>query len=58
MSNRVLGTKEYKETCDGWFDRIMLQMDPAFGTDEQYAKLVETARKYNAIVLGDIIPGI
>jgi len=48
---------EYTPTVDGWFDRISLNIDPAFGSDKQYRNLVKTAGKFNSIIIGDIIPG-
>jgi trehalose synthase len=44
-------------TVDGYFDRIGMDIDPAFGTDTEYVRLTQTARRYGAIVIGDIIPG-
>lgn len=49
--------KEQTPTVDGYFDRIKLEIAPAFGTDEQYAKMVTTAKKFSGQVAGDIIPG-
>ncbi|MGM0440167.1 MAG: maltose alpha-D-glucosyltransferase [Chlamydiota bacterium] len=48
---------QHHPTEDGWFDRISLTIDPAFGEDQEYKKLVKNAAKYHAIVIGDIIPG-
>jgi len=47
----------YTPSIDGNFDRISLEIDPAFGTEAQYKELVATARAHHATVIGDIIPG-
>jgi trehalose synthase len=44
-------------TIDGHFDRIGMDIDPAFGTDAEYAAMTSAARARGAIVIGDIIPG-
>lgn len=49
--------KEYTPTVDGWFDRISLEIDPKFGTEEEYKALVAEASKAGAIIVGDVIPG-
>ena len=51
----VKGT-EYTPTTDGWFDRISLELDPAIGTEEDYAKLVAVASKRKGSVAGDLVP--
>ncbi|WP_232069680.1 hypothetical protein [Gemmata massiliana] len=38
----VQGT-EYTPTTDRWFDHVSLDLDPALGTAEEYAKLVAVA---------------
>jgi len=47
----------YTPSVDGNFDRISFDIDPAFGTEEQYKSLTQTARTHGAIVIGDVIPG-
>jgi trehalose synthase len=47
----------YTPSVDGNFDRISFDIDPDFGTEEQYKALVQTARSHGAIVIGDVIPG-
>ena len=44
----VEGT-EYTPTTDGWFDRISLDLDPALGTEEEYARLVAVAAERKAV---------
>lgn len=50
-------TRVYGETCDGYFDRISLSIDPVFGTEQEYQKMVQAANAKSAIILGDLIPG-
>jgi trehalose synthase len=47
----------YTPSVDGNFDRISFDIDPDFGTEEQYKGLVQAARSHGAIVIGDVIPG-
>ncbi len=47
----------YTPSVDGHFDRISFEIDPEFGTEEQYRSLVQAARTHGAIVIGDVIPG-
>jgi maltose alpha-D-glucosyltransferase/alpha-amylase len=51
----VRGT-EYTPTLDGWFDRISLDLDPALGTEDEYARLVEVAAEHKGAVAGDLVP--
>jgi len=44
-------------TVDGGFDRIGLDIDPAFGTTAEYRDMASAARDHGAIVIGDVIPG-
>lgn len=56
VAGGVKGT-EYTPTVDGFFDRINLIIAPEFGTDEDYRNMVEVAKRFNAIIAGDIVPG-
>lgn len=47
----------YTPTVDGHFDRISMEIDPAFGTEAQYKAMVSAAHRHGAIVIGDIVPG-
>ena len=47
----------YTPSVDGNFDRISFDIDPEFGTEDQYKSLVDAARKHGAVVIGDVIPG-
>jgi trehalose synthase len=49
--------REYTPTIDGNFDRISTEIDPGFGTEEEYKSMVLHARQNGAVVIGDIIPG-
>jgi trehalose synthase len=49
--------REYTPTVDGNFDRISTEIDPGFGTEEEYKSMVRHARQNGAVVIGDIIPG-
>ena len=49
--------QEYTPSIDGNFDRISMEIDPAFGTEAQYKSLVAVARAHGAVVIGDVIPG-
>ena len=49
--------REYTPTVDGNFDRISAEIDPSFGTEEEYKAMTANARANGAIVIGDIIPG-
>ena len=48
---------EFTATIDGNFDRISSEIDPAFGTEDEYRSMVRHARDNAAVVIGDIIPG-
>jgi trehalose synthase len=47
----------YGPTIDGHFDRIELDVDPAFGNVDQYKQAVQAAREHGIAIIGDIIPG-
>src|SRR5215467_1510269 len=48
---------DFTPTIDGNFDRISSEIDPAFGTEDEYISMVGHARDNGAVVIGDIIPG-
>jgi trehalose synthase len=52
----VHGTS-YGPSIDGYFDRIELTIDPAFGSDEQYRALVRCAGEHGIAIIGDMVPG-
>ena len=47
----------YTPSVDGNFDRISFDIDPSFGTEREYGRLVQVARSHGAIVIGDVVPG-
>ena len=49
--------RQYTPTIDGNFDRISTEIDPGFGTEDEYKALTKNAGSNGAIVIGDIIPG-
>lgn len=56
--NRAGGVEgmTFTPTLDGWFDRISLELDPALGTEKEYARMVEAARNRQARIAGDLVP--
>ncbi|KHL25213.1 trehalose synthase [Croceibacterium mercuriale] len=46
----------YTPTIDGNFDRIGFEIDPAFGTTEEFVAISRMAAAHNAIVIDDVIP--
>jgi maltose alpha-D-glucosyltransferase/alpha-amylase len=51
----VKGTED-TPTSDGWFDRVSLDLDPALGTEAEYAQLVEVAAEHKGSIAGDLVP--
>ncbi|MCC6455815.1 MAG: maltose alpha-D-glucosyltransferase [Caldilineaceae bacterium] len=49
--------RTFTPSVDGNFDRIGLEMDPNFGTTDEYIAMSHTAARHNAIVIDDVIPG-
>jgi trehalose synthase len=56
---RAGGITGWTETAsvDGHFDRISTQIDPAFGTEDEFRRLVDSADRHNGIIIDDIVPG-
>jgi trehalose synthase len=44
-------------TVDGHFDRISTEIDPMFGTAEEYRDLCSAAATFGGIIIDDIVPG-
>ncbi|MGK5114868.1 MULTISPECIES: maltose alpha-D-glucosyltransferase [unclassified Geodermatophilus] len=44
-------------SVDGHFDRISMQIDPAFGSEEDFRTLTVTAAAHGGVVIDDIVPG-
>lgn len=51
-----LNGHEFTPTIDGHFDRIGLDIDPAYGTQEQFIMMSHVTAEHGAIVIDDIIP--
>ena len=52
-----VGDRGYGPSIDGNFDRIELQIDPNYGSEEQYQQLVKSAGEYGITIIGDLVPG-
>ncbi|MEU0497526.1 maltose alpha-D-glucosyltransferase [Mycobacterium sp. NPDC006124] len=48
---------EYTSSVDGHFDRISTQIDPAFGTEDEFRKMCATANWYGGTIIDDVVPG-
>jgi trehalose synthase len=44
-------------SVDGHFDRISTQIDPAFGTEDEFRSMCGTANWYGGTIIDDIVPG-
>lgn len=44
-------------SVDGHFDRISTQIDPAFGSEEEFRQMCGTANWYGGTIIDDIVPG-
>jgi trehalose synthase len=53
------GISGWQETpsVDGHFDRISTQIDPAFGTEDEFRLLCDVAEAHGGSVIDDIVPG-
>ncbi|BBX17705.1 maltose alpha-D-glucosyltransferase [Mycolicibacterium duvalii] len=47
----------YTPSVDGHFDRIGTQIDPAFGTEDEFRQMCATAAWYGGTIIDDIVPG-
>jgi trehalose synthase len=56
---RAGGIVGWQETpsIDGHFDRISTEIDPAFGTEEEFRRLSDVADAHGGSVIDDIVPG-
>lgn len=52
-----LNGRRLTPSIDGHFDRISMNVDPAFGTEEEFRMLCATAAEYEGTVIDDIVPG-
>ncbi|MGB3356785.1 MAG: maltose alpha-D-glucosyltransferase [Mycobacterium sp.] len=48
---------QHTPSVDGHFDRISTQIDPAFGTEEEFRQMCSTATWYGGTIIDDIVPG-
>ncbi len=48
--------RTYTPSIDGFFDRIELNIDPLFGTNEEYAQLTKSAKEADIAIIGDLVP--
>jgi trehalose synthase len=48
--------RTFTPTIDGNFDRISMEIDEKFGTQEEFLSLSRTAMAANAIVIDDVVP--
>jgi trehalose synthase len=48
---------DYTPSVDGHFDRISMEIDPAFGSFDEFRRLSEVAHERFAVVIDDIVPG-
>ncbi|AQA03326.1 maltose alpha-D-glucosyltransferase [Mycobacterium sp. MS1601] len=48
---------ELTPSVDGHFDRISTQIDPAFGTEDEFRQMCGTAGWYGGTIIDDIVPG-
>ena len=48
---------EFTPTVDGYFDRIGLELDPAFGTVAEYIAMSQNAARHGGVIIDDIVPG-
>ena len=48
--------RDYTSTIDGSFDRIGFDIDPKFGTQEEFIAVSRMAAAHNAVVIDDVVP--
>jgi trehalose synthase len=48
--------RDYTPTIDGNFDRMSFEIDPGFGTEDDFVAMSRTATAHNAVVIDDIVP--
>ena len=44
-------------SVDGHFDRISTEIDPTFGTEDEFRAMCETASLFGGTVIDDVVPG-
>lgn len=55
IAGGVVG-QDVTQTVDGNFDRIGFEIDPKFGTEEEFVAMTRMAAAHNAVVIDDVIP--
>lgn len=48
---------QHTPSVDGHFDRISTQIDPAFGTEDEFRQMCGAANWHGGIIIDDIVPG-
>ncbi|AQT80169.1 maltose alpha-D-glucosyltransferase [Mycolicibacterium litorale] len=48
---------EQTPSVDGHFDRISTQIDPVFGTEDEFRHMCGTANWYGGTIIDDVVPG-
>ena len=48
--------RDHTPSVDGFFDRIGLDLDPSFGTNQEYSELTGTAKELGIALIGDLVP--
>lgn len=49
--------RTFTPSIDGNFDRIGLEIDPTFGTTDEFIAMSHMAARHGAIVIDDVVPG-
>jgi trehalose synthase len=52
-----LNGRRLTPSIDGHFDRISMEVDPLFGSEDEFRRLCATAAEYEGTVIDDIVPG-
>ena len=52
-----LNGRRLTPSVDGHFDRISMEVDPEFGSEDEFRRLCATAAEFEGTVIDDIVPG-
>jgi trehalose synthase len=52
----ILGWRQ-TASVDGHFDRISMEVDPDFGSEDEFRALTAMAELHNGVIIDDIVPG-
>lgn len=55
-SGSVAGKDEWLPSTDGGFDPISMDIDPKYGTNDEYRDLIATANKQDVRIIGNLVP--